>query len=123
MRQPARGIVLLLALVQPGCAVRWQATTLPASTEIEPHRYAELWIDGRRHLLHRISAGADSVSGVPGGQSGDCAKCRVAYARAEIDSIRSGDPESGMAGGVLLGVATFAAAMVLFCSQGQCAGD
>lgn len=45
--------------------------------------------------LHGLRIGPDSLSGIPFLKPIECDSCRVSIARAEVDSIRAGDPPGG----------------------------
>jgi hypothetical protein len=44
---------------------------------------------------HALVIGADSISGVPYVRPPGCDSCRVALPRAEVDSVRLGNPVAG----------------------------
>jgi len=67
--------------------------------------------------LHGVIVGADTVSGIPFVRSLDCDSCRVGIERAEVDSLRIGDPVSGFWKTAALGAAV---TLVALCRFGLC---
>lgn len=56
---------------------------------IEPSSRYEFWSHGTGHQLHAVRVVGDSVIGVPWWKDPGCDSCRVALARAEVDSVRT----------------------------------
>ena len=67
--------------------------------------------------LHGVIVGADTVSGIPFLKSLDCDSCRVRIERAEVDSLRLGEPDGGFWKTVALGAL---AGLVDLCYFGWC---
>ena len=55
--------------------------------------------------LHGVIVGADTVSGIPFLKPLDCDSCRVRIERAEVDSLRIGEPVDGFWKTAALGAA------------------
>lgn len=64
--------------------------------------------------LHGVIVGADTVSGIPFLKSLDCDSCRVRIERAEVDSLRLGEPVGGFWKTVALGAAV---GLIVLCSR------
>ena len=95
MRIGRGGIVALTAvcLLSQGCGAGWHRVDL-----VGPYRtgqQVQVWHDKRVEQWHAVVVRADSVTGVPYVNSVSCDSCRVAIPRAEVDSIRLGDPVAG----------------------------
>lgn len=84
---------------------------LPARQQVQ------VWASGKVVRLHGVIVGADSVSGVPFSRPLDCDSCGVGIRRAEVDSLRTGDPMNGFWGTTALGVV---ATLVVLCRLGWC---
>jgi hypothetical protein len=67
--------------------------------------------------LHGVVVGPDTVSGVPFVKSLDCDSCRVRIERAEVDSLRIGEPVAGFWKTAALGAL---AGLVAMCYLGWC---
>jgi hypothetical protein len=67
--------------------------------------------------LHGVIVGADTVSGVPFLKSLDCDSCRVRIEKAEVDSLRLGEPVGGFWKTAALGAL---AGLVAMCYIGWC---
>jgi hypothetical protein len=67
--------------------------------------------------LHGVIVGADTVSGIPFLKALDCDSCRVRFERAEVDSLRLGDPVGAFWGTAALGAL---AGLVVMCVSGWC---
>ncbi len=82
--------LLLLTAPLAGCT-SYQAgrslETVPLPAPIR-ERF-EVWSAGRPHELHALRIENDSLVGVPWWNDPGCDSCRVAIARAEVDSVRS----------------------------------
>ena len=70
--------------------------------------------------LHGVIVGADTVSGIPFLKSLDCDSCRVRIERAEVDSLRLGEPVGAFWTTAALGAAAGLAALCYFgwCDSG-----
>jgi hypothetical protein len=55
----------------------------------------QVWHGGQVERWHALILSSDSVSGVPFVRPADCDSCRLAVGRAEVDSIRVGQPVLG----------------------------
>jgi hypothetical protein len=67
--------------------------------------------------LHGVSVGAGTVSGVPFLKSLDCDSCRVRIERAEVDSLRIGEPVDSFWKTAALGAAI---GLIALCYSGWC---
>jgi len=88
------GITLLLP--QTGCGAGWHRITPPAPATLPPRQQVEVWHSGRVLRVHAVRLVNDSLSGVPFMQPADCDSCRVSLPRAEVDSLRTGNPTAGL---------------------------
>jgi hypothetical protein len=70
--------------------------------------------------LHGVIVGSDTVSGVPFLKSLDCDSCRVGIERAEVDSLRLGEPVGGFWKTAALGalVGLIALCRIRWCDAG-----
>ena len=82
---------------------------LPARQQVQ------VWASGQVLRLHGVIVRADSVSGVPFFKPLDCDSCRVGIPRAEVDSLRIGDPMDAFWGTTALGVVV---TLVVLCRLG-----
>jgi len=85
--------LMAVCLLSQGCGAGWHRVGLvgPYATG----QQAQVWHGGRVEQWHAVVVRADSVTGVPYVNSVSCDSCRVAIPRAEVDSIRFGDPVAG----------------------------
>ncbi len=67
--------------------------------------------------LHGVIVGPDSVSGIPFRKPPDCDSCRVRIERAEVDSLRIGEPVNGFWKTAALGAAI---GLIVVCYTGWC---
>jgi hypothetical protein len=120
---------LVLSLPGAACGAGWQTVSQPWPESVAPRQQVEVWSDHRATRLHGVVITPDSVSGVPFLAPLSCDSCRVGFPRAQVDSIRVGDPPGGLwasTGLVLLGLLAAALAICLTGSQdcpGFLAGD
>jgi hypothetical protein len=85
--------------------------------QLPARQQVQVWTSGRVLRLHGVSIGADSVTGVPFFLPPECDSCRAGVRRAEVDSLRLGDPMRGFWGTTALGVAV---TLVILCRIGWC---
>jgi len=97
--------VALVCLAGWSCS-GWHRVGAPDLATAEERQQAQVWRGGRAVQLHALRLTADSISGVPFIQSPSCDSCRVSFSRADVDSVRVGDPEgeigAGLMGGALV---------------------
>ena len=105
---------LFVVLGIGGCAAGWRQHELMSLGPLPARQQVQIWAAGRALRLHGVIIGADTVSGVPFLQSLDCDSCRVRFGRAEVDSLRIGDPVGGFWGTVALGAAV---TLVILCHR------
>jgi len=53
-----------------------------------------VWSGGQVRVLHAVLIDNDMIRGVPFQQPPTCDSCRVAFALAAVDSLRTGDQET-----------------------------
>ena len=114
-----RIVALAMFLPLQGCGAGWTRVDLvgPYSTS----QQAQVWHGGRAEQWHAVVVRADSVTGVPYVNSVSCDSCRVAIARAEVDSIRFGDPVAGFWKTIGLVFGAMLAWLLVYCGRGGCA--
>jgi hypothetical protein len=86
VRHAAAGLLFLLSACstyQGGGPLDQLPLPVPAEKRVE------VWSKGRPHQLHALHVEGDSVVGVPWWKDPACDSCRVAIARAEVDSVRT----------------------------------
>lgn len=69
---------------------------------LPPKERVEVWSHGKAFQLHAVHIDADSVRGVRWWHSPECDSCRVAFARSEVDSVRTRRFDSGETGVLVL---------------------
>jgi len=80
-----------------------------------------VWHSGRAEQLHALLVTDDVVSGVRHTQSPSCDSCRIQIPRAEVDSIRFGNPTAGFWKSVGLVIGTTLVLMGVACAaEGGC---
>ena len=108
-----RGVVaacLAVALLLSGCSAGWSRIPVEDRLAVPRQQQVQVWRGGQVLHLQGLIVVGDSVRGIPFPRPPGCDTCRVALARAEVDSVRVGDPVGALwqsaliAGGVLGGV-------------------
>jgi hypothetical protein len=105
-----------MAVVLNGCGAGWHRPADTGPQAFAPRQQAQIWVAGRASRVHAVVLTADSVSAIPFRRPTDCDSCRVAWPRAEVDSIRVGNPMAGfwktvgLVVGIPLGVVVVACA-------------
>lgn len=114
-RLPLRPIAALLAtLPSAACGAGWRAVTVEPR-EVPPRQQAQLWVAAGPLQVHGLRVTGDSISGIPFLQPLACDSCRVAFPRAEVDSVRFGDPTGGFWSSAGLGILALLGVMVALC--------
>jgi hypothetical protein len=108
------GIALVLAI--SSCA-GWHRVALTDELDLGARQKVEVWRGGARHTVHGVTVTRDTLYGVPFTQAPDCTSCRIAIPRAEVDSVRVGDPEA--AGGAVLVLGGFLALFLYLAVTGR----
>ena len=88
--------VLAPALVLTACGAGWRRLDDPTPRALPVRAQVQLWTEGRSWILHAVTLGPDSVSGVPFLRPPECDSCRVVIARSALDSMRLGNQERGV---------------------------
>src|ERR1700675_550378 len=77
------------------CGAGWHRPPDLERARLSPRQQVQVWHRGRAERWHGLRFLADSVSGISAFRPVDCDSCRVALPRAEVDSIRLGNPVAG----------------------------
>jgi hypothetical protein len=91
-----RSAPLCLLVLLNACGAGWRRTPDLGLGPLPRRQQAQVWHDGRSERWHAVDVRADSVSGVPFLHDPQCDGCRVALPRAEVDSVRLGNPSAGL---------------------------
>jgi hypothetical protein len=96
---------LILSFILTGCGAGWHRVE-PWVGPISARQRAQVWHDGRFEQWHALLLSQDSISGVPYFRAITCDSCRIALTRAQVDSLRFGNPTAGFwkTMGLLIGV-------------------
>ena len=106
------------------CGAGWHAVAVAEPVTLAPRQQAQIWVGHRQVRVHGVAVTQDSISGIPFLQSLACDSCRLSFPRAQVDSLRVGDPTGGFWGStglVLLGL-LLAAFAVCTTSSVDCTG-
>jgi hypothetical protein len=101
-------LLLTLALLA-GCGAGWRQRPGLGLGALPPRQQVQVWSAGRMDRWHAVVIAADSVSGIPFLQAVDCDSCRRHVPRAQVDSLRLGNPTAGFwkTVGLVIGVPLF----------------
>lgn len=108
-REHTAAFALLLAIT--GCT-GWSRVSDVPPRQPPAFQQLQIWSNDSSWILSAIRVGDDSLSGVPPGADRACSDCRVAFAMADVDSLRAG----GTLESVTLGVGVVAGLVVGFLS-------
>jgi len=89
-------LMLGAALGQAGCGAGWRRVEPAQASALPPRQQVQLWMRGESLQLHGLVFTADSISGIRFNQPLECDSCRRAWPVAAVDSIRLGNPPSGL---------------------------
>ena len=107
--------LVLLSLLLAGCTSFQGGRPLEAlPTPLPADERLEVWSHGEAYQLHAVTIDSDSVHGVRWWHSPDCDSCRVAIARAAVDSVRTSRSDGGRTGALMLLIAPFVAVAYIF---------
>lgn len=90
-----RGLTLALCLGQFGCGGGWRSEPMVPPGPPDPSRQVQLWIAGKRLVLHGVTVDQTEVTGIPFQRPLGCDSCRVSIPRAAVDSMRVSTPPAG----------------------------
>jgi hypothetical protein len=104
-RAAASGLILSFFL--SSCGAGWHRVE-PQPGPISARQQVQVWHDDRFEQWHSLLLREDSISGVPYFRAIKCDSCRLSLPRAEVDSLRYGNPTAGFwkTMGLVLGVPT-----------------
>ena len=115
----ATWMAVLLPWALGGCGAGWHRLDDLTPRTLPDRAQVQLWMGHQARVLHAVTLGTDSVSGVPFHRPPDCDSCRVLIARSTVDSMRLGNQERGALRSIGFGsLALGAAALVLYLSVG-----
>jgi hypothetical protein len=109
-------VLVLSALTSTGCGAGWRRTELADGT-LKPRQQVQIWRAGEVARWHAVVVEVDTVSAVPFMQPVQCDSCRRRIPRAQIDSMRLGNPVAGFWKTVGLVVAIPIAIMLGVCIE------
>ena len=87
-------LVLLGALGAGACGAGWRRSDLQPGA-LKPRQQVQLWRGGSATRWHAVVIAHDTISAIPFTRPSACDSCRVRFPRAEVDSIRLGNPVAG----------------------------
>jgi hypothetical protein len=104
---------LLLTLTLSGCGAGWHRVEPQADT-ISARQQVQVWHEDRFERWHALRLSHDTISGVPYFRGIGCDSCRLGIPRADVDSLRYGNPTAGFwkTVGLVFGVSGLVAAAV-----------
>lgn len=94
---PYRATLLLLLAAQTACGAGWTSTVVSPRTRFPEDRQVQVWMGDGTLRWHAVRITDSTVTGVFFLEPADCDSCRVSVPRAEVDSLRVGNPELGVA--------------------------
>jgi hypothetical protein len=86
--------VVVMCLFLLACGAGWRRADLQTGV-LKPRQQVQVWRGNTATRLHAVVITSDSVSAVPYWRPIECDTCRVQIARAEVDSMRFGNPVAG----------------------------
>jgi hypothetical protein len=104
------------------CGAGWHQPAVVGLGTWRARQQVQVWQHQTVLRWHAVQVTADSVIGIPFVQPIECERCRLAVARAAVDSLRLGDPVAGFWKSVGVGVAGVVALGVVICRK-RCARD
>ena len=109
MSHAHRYLILASSVVLLSACTTWRASSEGLEPPIPARERREIWVEGRRIIVHGIQFRNDTVRAVPYWKAPDCDSCAIYWPRAAIDSVRV--PEVAPGNTVVLGGAVL---IVLF---------
>jgi len=95
MRRSVIAAAVAACFLLHGCGAGWRRQPDLQPGALSRRQQAQVWHQGSVERWHALVISRDSVSGVPYLTPVNCDSCRVALPRAEVDSIRLGNPVAG----------------------------
>jgi len=123
MPRAVRNVLACLAVpLAAACSAGWRRVPLATPRDLPQHQQVQVWRGSQATRLEGLVISGDSASGYPFPRPPGCDTCRVAFALAQVDSIRQGDPSTAFWQSVLLGGAFFFGVYVYICHQNNFCG-
>ena len=109
-------VPVLLAVA--GCGAGWHQPNPDELVRIPARQQVEVWHSGVAEHWHAVRVSGDSISGIRFTLHPNCDNCRVSLPRAQVDSVRFGDPIASFIKTYLLVVGVSGAVMFAICTRG-----
>ena len=118
MKRSVIGAVVGISVLSQGCGAGWRRRSALEPGPFSPRQQAQVWHQGRAEHWHALIVSPDSISGVPYLRPPDCDSCRVVLPRAQVDSVRFGNPVAGFwkTAGLVVGIPVLV--LVVWCASG-----
>ena len=89
---------------------------------LPPRQQVQVWQHGTALQWHAVQLTVDSVSGIPFVKPVECDSCRIRLPRANVDSLRLGNPVAGFWKTMALAAAILITPLIILCWNG-CPND
>jgi hypothetical protein len=109
-----RPIAVLLAFTVTACTF-WHRDEGLLADSLATRDRVQIWIGTTAHDVHGVVVRGDSLTAVPFWKPPDCDSCRVAFARADVDSVRAVQVSGGT---VLIASVALIALVILYFTRG-----
>lgn len=106
---------LIASLLTQACGAGWRRQPLETLKPLPARQQVQMWSEGEMQRWHAVSFTPDHFFGIPFQQPVDCDSCRLSIPRAEVDSIRLGNPTRGFWRGFALVVGIPVVAFIVLC--------
>ena len=105
-----RLLALALAATLSACT-SWHRNDARLAEPLAPRDRVQIWTGTTAHDVHSVVLQGDSLTAIPSWKPPNCDSCRVAFARADVDSVRSVDVSGETV--LISGVALIAAFIIV----------
>ena len=109
-----RALALVFVISLSACT-SWRRSDGLLAEPIASRDRVQVWIGRTAHDVRGVKVQGDSLSAIPAGKPLNCESCRVGFARADVDSLRTADDSGGTI--VIVGAATLAL-LILYLKAG-----
>ena len=83
-----RALALALATTLSACTF-WHRNDARLAEPLAPRDRVQIWTGTTAHDVHSVVLQGDSLTAIPSWKPPDCDSCRLAFARADVDSVRA----------------------------------
>jgi hypothetical protein len=121
---PLVALAVAALILAQACGAGWHQPAQLGPQAFSPRQQVQIWQRGSAVRWHAVTITPNSVTGIPYLMPISCDSCRRSLLRADVDSIRLGNPAAGLWKTVGLIIAVPTIYLAVMCgTHGGCGRD